>query len=292
MAAEGNRGRLLTVLGLAGGLAILSAGAPAQAQFWGGWWGGWRSEPGPYAAPIPPRRVAGIIAAEGYALSGTPRRQGDVIIADGVDARSEHMRFVLDAYDGEILRGRLAGRPRPPGFVGNGEPMPPPQAHAALTPNQAGPASGLRPGAGRLMGGTQPGLEPPHPLAKPKAPKPKQTAARTPAKPASTPVPPKAPSEAEKVTAPAATATHEPGVPATSTEAKAPAGNPATPLARDAAPVSPPAAPAPAAVEAKAPTSQPTPDIGPAVKKVDPAPTATVPAPAAPSAPNFTDESK
>jgi hypothetical protein len=53
-----------------------------------------------------------------------------------------------------------------------------------------------------------------------------------------------------------------------------------------------PTAPAPAAVEAKAPTPQPTPDIGPPVKKVDPAPTATVPAPAAPSGPDFTDESK
>jgi hypothetical protein len=289
MAAEGNRGRLLTVLGLAGGLAILSAGAPAQAQFWGGWWGGWRSEPAPYAAPIPPRRVAGIVASEGYALSGTPRRQGDVIIADGVDPRGEHMRFVLDAYDGRVLRSRLAGPPRPPGLVGNGEA---PQAHAALTPYSPGPPSGLRPGAGQVIGGAQPGLEPLHPLVKPKAPKPKQTAAHTPARPAATPVPPKAPSEAEKVTAPAPTATQEPGGSATSTEAKAPAGNPATPLAPDAAPVSPPAAPAPAAVEAKAPTPQATPDIGPAVKKVDPAATATVPARAAPSAPDFTDESK
>ncbi|MBV9394042.1 MAG: hypothetical protein JOZ84_06480 [Methylobacteriaceae bacterium] len=290
MAAEGNRGRLLTVCGLAGGLAILSAGAPAQAQFWGGWWGGWRSEPAPYAAPIPPRRVAGIVASEGYALSGTPRRQGDVIIADGVDARGEHRHFVLDAYDGEILRSRLAGPPRPPGLVGSGEPRVP-QAQAALAPNQPGPASGLRPG-GQAMGGAQPGLEPVHPLAKPKAAKPKQTAAHNPAKPAATPVAPKAPSEAEKVTSPAPAATREPGAAGTSAEAKAPAGSPATSLAPDAAPVSPPAAPAPAAVQAKAPAPQATPDIGPAVKKIDTAPTATVPAPAAQSAPDFTDESK
>jgi hypothetical protein len=50
--------------------------------------------------------------------------------------------------------------------------------------------------------------------------------------------------------------------------------------------------PIPAAVEAKAPTPQATPDIGPAVKKIDPAPTAAIPAPAVPSAPDFTDESK
>jgi hypothetical protein len=291
MAAEGNRGRLLTVLGLAGGLAILSAGAPAQAQFWGGWFGGWRSEPGPYAAPIPPRRVASIVAAEGYALNGTPRRQGGVIIADAIDSRGEHMRFVIDAYDGEILRLRAAGPPRPPGFVGNGEPVPPPQAHAAVTPNSPGPASGPRPGAGQLMGGAQPGLEPAHPLTKPRAPKPKQTAAHAPAKTGSMPIAPKTPSEAEKVSAPAPAATQEPGA-ATATEAKAPAGHPTTPLAPDAASANAPVAPAPAAVEAKAHAPQVTPDIGPAVKKVDPAATATIPAPAAPSAPDFTDESK
>jgi hypothetical protein len=289
-AQQGNIGRLAAILGLAGGLTLLSASVPAQAQFWGGWWGGWRSAPAPYAAPIPPRRVASIMASEGYALNGTPRRQGEVIIADGIDARGEHMRFVLDAYDGQILR--LAGPPRPPGLIGNSEPQMP-QAHAALTPNSSGPSSGARPGAGQVMGGAQPGLEPLHPLAKPKAPKPKQTAARTPAKPAAAPVLPKAPSEAEKVTAPAPTATQEPGASATSTEAKAPAGNPATPLAPDAAPANTPAPPAPAAaIQAKAPAPQATPDIGPAVKKVDPSPTATVPAPAAPSAPNFTDESK
>src|SRR3954453_8624392 len=204
--AERNRGRLLAVVAVAGGLALMAEIGSAEAQIWGGWFGGWRSEPGPYAAPIPPRRVATIVASEGYALSGTPRRQGRVIIADGVDARGEHMHFVIDAYDGEILRLRLAGPPRPPGFIGSGE-LVSPQAHAALGPNQPGPVSGLRPGGGQAMGGAQPGLEPPHPLAKPKAPKPKQTAAHTPAKPASAPVAPKAPSEAEKVTAPAPSAT-------------------------------------------------------------------------------------
>jgi hypothetical protein len=40
-----------------------------------------------------------------------------------------------------------------------------PQAHAdaAVTPNSPGPSSGLRPGAGQVMGGAQPGLEPLHP---------------------------------------------------------------------------------------------------------------------------------
>jgi hypothetical protein len=291
-AQQGNIGRLAAILGLAGGLTLLSASVPAQAQFWGGWWGGWRSAPGPYAGPIPPRRVASIMASEGYALNGTPRRDRDVIIADGVDARGDHMRFVIDAYDGQILRSRLAGPPRPPGFVGNPEPAP--QGHAALSPSQPGsaPAAIGRPAAGQMIGGAQPGLEPAHPLGKPKpGPKPKQTAAHNPAKPSTAPVPPKAPSEAEKVTAPAPTAAEEATGPAAATEAKAPAGSPTTPLAPDAAPANPPAAPAPAAVEAKAPAPQATPDIGPAVKKVDPAPTATVPA-AAPSAPDFTDESK
>lgn len=293
MTAEGNRGRLLTVLGLVGGLTLMATGTPAQAQIWGGWWGGWRSEPAPYASVIPQRRVASIIASEGYALSAPLRRQGDVILADGVDRQGQHMHFVIDAYDGEILRGRIASPPRPPGYVGNGEPPTPSQAHAAVLPNQSGPSglgAALRSGFSPLLGEAQPGLEPAHGLAKPKpTAKPKQTAARMPAKPAAVPVAPKAPSEPEKVTAPAPTATQEPAAAASAREAKASAAAPATPLAPDATPVNAPALPAPAAVEAKAPT----PDIGPAVKKVDPAPTAAIPAPALPAAaPNFTDESK
>jgi hypothetical protein len=290
MAAEGSRGRLWIVLGLAAGLAILTAGQPAQAQFWNGWFGGWRpAQPGPYAAPIPPRRVASIVASEGYALNGVPRRQGDVIIADGVDGRGEHMRFVIDAYDGEILRLHAAGPPRPPGIVGNSQPMPP--AHTAMAPSSSDPISALRAGVDQLVGGAQPGREPPHPSAK-SASKPKQTAAHTPSKPPATPVAPKAPSEAEHVTAPAPTATQQPTAPAATFEAKAPAAAPATPLAPDAAPAAAPVAPPPARVEAKAPAAQPATDIGPAVKKIDPAPTGSNPAPAAVSAPDFTDESK
>jgi hypothetical protein len=45
-------------------------------------------------------------------------------------------------------------------------------------------------------------------------------------------------------------------------------------------------------VEAKAPVAQPATDIGPAVKKIDATPTGSTPAPAAVSAPDFTDESK
>jgi hypothetical protein len=293
MAAEANRGRLAAIIGLAGGLTLLGASAPAQAQFFGSWWGGWHSEPGPYAAaPIPPRRVASIVASEGFALSAPPQRRGDVILADGVDRQGQHMRFVIDAYDGEILRGRVAGPPRPPALIGNGEPAGlPPQAHARLMPGETGPTAlpgaGPRAAAGPILGGAQPGLEPMHPLAKPKAPpKPKQTAAHTPPKAAATaPIPRKVPSQAEQVKepVPAPSAQQEPATsPTSATEAKAApaaAASPATPLAPDAAPINVPAAPVPAAVEAKAPVPAPAQDIGPTVKKVDPAPTAAIPAP-------------
>ncbi|HEY0513007.1 MAG TPA: hypothetical protein VGH73_13945 [Thermoanaerobaculia bacterium] len=301
MAAQGNRGRLLAILGLAGGLALVGASLPAEAQFFGGWWGGWRAAPAPYGAPIPPRRVASIVASEGFALSGPPRREGDVILADGVDSRGQHMHFVIDAYDGEVIRSRLAGPPRPPANVGNAEPVDvpaqalppqalPPQAHAGLMPDQGtGPRAGAtsRPGPGAQLGGAQPGLEPAHPLAKPKTKK-QQTAARNPAKPGTAPVPPKVPSEAQQVKEPAAApapgATGE-TAPAIEANAPAPAANPATPLAPDAAPVNPPAPPAPAATEAKAAVPAATTDIGPSVKKVDPAPTAAIPAAPAPAEP-------
>jgi len=284
MAAEGNRARILAVIGIAGGLTVFGASV-ADAQFFGGWWGGWRAAPAPYGAPIPPRRVASIVASEGFELSGPPRREGDVILADGVDSRGQHMHFVIDAYDGDVIRSRLAGPPRPPGLVGNGAPVGVArEAHAGLMPDEpAGPprpGTAPRPPMGAQLGGAQPGLEPAHPLAKPPKAKKQQTAAHNPAKPASAPVPPKVPSQAEQVKepAPAPTATQEPAAPA-AVEAKAPpapAASPATPLAPDAAPVNAPAPPAPATIEAKAPAPA-TKDIGPAVKKVDPAPTAAIP---------------
>ena len=95
------------VIGVASGLALIGAAGSAQAQMWGGWFGGWHAAPGPYAAPIPARRVAGIVASEGYALNGTPRRDGDVIIAYTV--LYAIARFVLEFFRGDADRGFVFG---------------------------------------------------------------------------------------------------------------------------------------------------------------------------------------
>ncbi|GAC1328393.1 MAG: hypothetical protein NVSMB26_03620 [Beijerinckiaceae bacterium] len=271
-AQQGNRGRLSAIVGLAGGLALLSVSAPAQAQFFGGWWGGWRPvQAVPYDTPIPPQRVARILASKGFSLSAPPRRQGEIIVAEGVDRQGQRMRFVLDAYDGEVLHGRLVGPPRPPALIGRADtPAMAPRTSAGLLPDEG--ATAAIPGAHPQLG-----AEPQHPLQKPK-PKPKaQPAAHSPAKVAPPAVVPKVPSQAETVNTPAVT--QEPAT-APAAEANAPATAPATPLAPDAAPASPPAAPAAAATEARAPGPA-TGDIGPVVRKVEPA--AAAPAAAEPS---------
>jgi hypothetical protein len=283
--------RVSAAMGIAAGLALTTGVGAAQAQFFGGWWGGWRhAEPMPEGVPIPPRRVERIVASEGFSLSGPPQRQGDVILADGVDGRGQRMRFVLDAYDGQILRTRLVGGPRPPGLIYGGPGVDvPSQAHAGLGRDEPGPT--IVPGVGPRVGSAQPGFEAPRPLQKAKPPaKPKQSAARAPAKPAAAPIAPKVPSEAETVTPPAS-AKQEPVSAPPAAEAKAPApaaSTPATPLAPDATPVgtAPAPAPAPATTEAKAPAPKATQDIGPVVKKVEPAPAV------APAVPATTPDSK
>jgi hypothetical protein len=279
----GRIARFSVTLGIVGGLALTAGAGKAQAQFFGGLWGGWRrAEPMPEAIPIPPRRVERIVASEGFRLSAPPQRQGDVILADGVDGRGQRIRFVIDAYDGQILRSRLVGGPRPPGLIYGGPGVDvPAQAHAGLNPNEREPA--VIPGVGPRVGTAQPGLEGPRSLQKAKQPKPKQNASRVPPKPAATPVAPKVPSQAETVTAPAPSAKQELATPAPAAEAKAPAtpaSAPATPLAPDATPVGTAPAPAPAATEAKATAPKATQDIGPVVKKVEPAPAAAPDAPA------------
>jgi len=48
--------------------------------------------------------VAKLLARRGYRLVGALREAGDEIIASGVDAGGRRMRFLIDAYEGEVLR--------------------------------------------------------------------------------------------------------------------------------------------------------------------------------------------
>jgi hypothetical protein len=50
------------------------------------------------------QRVALILARRGYRLEGTFPDRGDYIVASGVDARGRMEKFIIDPYDGEVIR--------------------------------------------------------------------------------------------------------------------------------------------------------------------------------------------
>ena len=100
----------------AGGMAGLTS--PASAQFFGGGGGGLWGGPVYRQAVIPPRFVAAILRGQGFQLADMPVRRGPNIIALGTDGRGQVARFVLDAYDGEVIRMAFVGATRPPGYAG------------------------------------------------------------------------------------------------------------------------------------------------------------------------------
>lgn len=59
------------------------------------------SEPQP---DISLQRIALILARRGYRLVGTFPDRGDYIVASGVDARGRTEKFVIDPYDGEVVK--------------------------------------------------------------------------------------------------------------------------------------------------------------------------------------------
>ena len=111
--------------------AILAAAAfiaapDAQAQFYfRPFFNGFNrpiEEPAPYASH---QSVVRILARAGYRLVGPLGSHGDQILAMGVDARGNYMRFVIDPYEGQVLHSRPVGRARfaqPRDDVGPGEP--------------------------------------------------------------------------------------------------------------------------------------------------------------------------
>ena len=249
------------------GMAGLSA--PASAQFWGGGWFGPIPIPGPApadsGAAIPVRMVARIVAAQGFRLTDYPVRRGNRVIALGVDGRGQMMRFVIDAYDGAVLRASLVGAPRPPGYIGN------PDTYAYGAPAYGVPEA------------REPLEAAPKPKAKPKV----KTAAKPPATlphaaPASPATPPSQATHAPApvtpsapVTAPATVSTPPvaPAPPAAATSTPPAPAAPAAPAVVapvPATPVAPPVAVAPPPDVRPAPDAQPSADIGPKVVPVKP----------------------
>ncbi|HYA81352.1 MAG TPA: hypothetical protein VED87_10515 [Methylocystis sp.] len=58
----------------------------------------------PFHPPVLRGYVARVLARRGYQLVGPLRDEGDEIVAAGVDASGRRMKFLIDAYEGEVLR--------------------------------------------------------------------------------------------------------------------------------------------------------------------------------------------
>ncbi|KAF0121306.1 MAG: hypothetical protein FD148_3279, partial [Methylocystaceae bacterium] len=127
-----------------------------------------------YRQQIPPeepgfasrRAVASILGREGYRLVGPLGRRGDQIVATGVSRREGDMRFIIDPYEGRILRAVRLGPPpmydRGPRYGGDYGPSggdaygtPPSTGGAPYPPQGAGASGAAGPAADR--GRQQPG---------------------------------------------------------------------------------------------------------------------------------------
>jgi hypothetical protein len=99
-------------------LAPMAAPTPAAADFFFRPFGYAFHQPIPEPAPnATPQAIAGILSEEGFRLVGGLGRRGDQVVATGVDRRSHYRRFLIDPYEGEILRSWRIGPEGGPGFV-------------------------------------------------------------------------------------------------------------------------------------------------------------------------------
>lgn len=240
-------------LALALGIAAASALAPQQAsaQFFFRPFGfAYRSE-APEETPIyaSRRAVAGILGREGFRLIGPLGHRGEQIVAMGVNRREGEMRFIIDPYEGRILRAVRLG---PPPMYDRGYDRGP-----GGEPDYAPPGGGARPYARDL--GEEDG---PRAIEQPRrAPKSARLRDAPPERPADQRGPAPLAPQAQP---PASTAAPGPRAAAQPTK---PAVPPPAPPA-----VSPPPAPDPVPVATKAPNA-------PAKAEPSAAPTQAAPAP-------------
>jgi hypothetical protein len=107
-----------------------------------------------------PRRIAAILARNGYRLAGPLARRGDQIIAYGVDEHGWRTRIILDPYEGEVLSVKPIG----PAFAHGG----PFEGPAAAEPFES--KGRVYPDGRRRRGGLAPlGPEEPADAAEPAA---------------------------------------------------------------------------------------------------------------------------
>ncbi len=138
----------------------LAALTPASAQFF---WG----PPAPFWAgpdiddePVPAGVVARVLRASGYRLVERPRVRGDRIVAIGARPDGRRAQFVIDAYDGALIRTTLLSEPRPK----------PPAARVRPPATAAPPVAGVQPQPAPPKPPLTAPQKPPAPVAPPPAP--------------------------------------------------------------------------------------------------------------------------
>ncbi|WP_400767858.1 hypothetical protein [Methylosinus sporium] len=279
-------------------LAPMAAPTPAAADFFFRPFGYAFHQPIPEPAPnATPRAIAGILGEEGFRLVGGLGRRGDQVVATGVDRRGHYRRFLIDPYEGEILRSwRIGPEEVGPGFV---------EAPPAAYRGPPGPEPYDAPRAGAAEDPlVVPGLgaEPRRPARRAEAPSrahaPNGVAAVRPENAETQRPPHSPPSEATKPPTRAAAPQLRPTAPHSAkpaAERKAPAqqqSGPTPPQGAAPAPASAPAA-APAAPAAPEPAAVGHQQAAPAPQTIVPAtPAAPPPAPAAPANPVSAEQSK
>lgn len=268
-------------LPLALGIAAASVLVPQQAlaQFFFRPFGfAYRSE-APEETPLyaSRRAVAGILGREGFRLIGPLGHRGEQIVAMGVSRREGEMRFIIDPYEGRILRAVRLG---PPPMYDRGYDRGP-----GGEPDYAPPGGGARPYA-RDLGEEDDGPRAEQPRRAPKSARLRDAPPERPADqrgPAPlTPAPPAPQSQPPASALPAAPARRA------AVQPTKPAAPPPAPPA-----VSPPPAPDPAPVATQAPNApvKAAPPAAPAQEpkaksepaKNEPAPKAAAPTNQAPS---------
>lgn len=287
------RPKLLLVIA---SLAPVAAPSPAAADVFFRPFGYAFHQPIPEPAPnATPQAIAGILGEEGFRLVGGLGRRGDQVVATGVDRRGHYRRFLIDPYEGEILRSWRIGPEGGPGFV---------EAPAAAYRGGPGP----EPYDGPRAGAAEDPLVVPGLGGEPRRPAPQSAAPARRAEPparthgavrqenAETQRPPHSPpSEATKPPARAAAPQDRPAAPKSAAvkpaERKAPGQQQSGPTPPQGA-ASTPAAPSPAASPAQPIQAAPEPPHAAAPEpaavghqQAAPAPQTIVPAPPAAAAP-------
>lgn len=111
---------------------------------------------------VSPRRIAAILAREGFRLVGPLAHRGDQIVATGVDAKGRRSRFIIDPYEGEVLSAWRLGS----AFAHEGQPFE--SDEDAIEPEPRGPM--VIPGIGGEGSDAEiPPPSRPRPAARPRA---------------------------------------------------------------------------------------------------------------------------